>query len=147
MVEHFKVVPGRTRLSGALRVLSAVVDANDPAFSYPLRCSTRAKGPSEVWPGLEPGATPLGIRRNRQGKYPAPTQPTFCRLLQRVDARKVEQVIMAIQQQMRGPAPKDQLIVLDGKEPKRGSGADHQPRALAPGCRKLDTSEPGRPGH
>jgi MFS family permease len=31
----------------------------------------------------------LGIRRTRQGKYPAPTQPTFCRLLQRVDARKV----------------------------------------------------------
>ncbi len=65
----------------------------------------------------------LGIRRNRQGKYPAPTQPTFCRLLQRVDARKVEEVILAIQDQVRGPVPKDQLIVLDGKEPKHGSGA------------------------
>ena len=61
----------------------------------------------------------LGIRRNPQGKYPAPTQPTFCRLLQRVDAHKVEEVILAIQDQVRGPAPKDQLIVLDGKEPKR----------------------------
>jgi hypothetical protein len=65
----------------------------------------------------------LGIRRNVHGKYPAPTQPTFCRLLQRVDARKVEEVILAIQEQVRGPAPKDQLIVLDGKEPKHGSGA------------------------
>jgi len=65
----------------------------------------------------------LGIRRTRQGKYPAPTQPTFCRLLQRVDARKVKEVILAIQEQVRGPAPKDQLIVLDGKEPKHGSGA------------------------
>ena len=65
----------------------------------------------------------LGIRRNPQGKYPAPTQPTFCRLLQRVDAHKVEEVILAIQEQMRGPAPKDQLIVLDGKEPRHGSGA------------------------
>ena len=24
---------------------------------------------------------------------------------------------------MRGPAPKDQLVVMDGKEPKHGSGA------------------------
>jgi hypothetical protein len=65
----------------------------------------------------------LGIRRNLQGKYPAPTEPTFCRLLQRVDASKVEQVIVAIQEQVRSPAPKDQLIVLDGKEPKHASGA------------------------
>ena len=28
------------------------------------------------------------------------TQPTFCRLLQRVDARKVEEVIVAIQEQV-----------------------------------------------
>jgi len=35
----------------------------------------------------------------------------------------VEEVILAIQEQMRGPAPKDQLIVFDGKEPKHGSGA------------------------
>lgn len=65
----------------------------------------------------------LGIRRNPQGKYPAPTQPTFCRLLQRVDARKGEEAILALQEQVRGPAPKDQLIVLDGKEPQHGSGA------------------------
>jgi hypothetical protein len=65
----------------------------------------------------------LGIRRNVHGKYPAPTQPTFCRLLQRVDARKVEEVILTLQEQVRGPAPKDQLIVLDGKQPKHGSGA------------------------
>jgi len=65
----------------------------------------------------------LGIRRNRQGRYPTPTQPTFCRMLQRVDAAKVEEAILAIQEQMRGPAPKEQLIVLDGKEPRHGSGA------------------------
>jgi hypothetical protein len=64
-----------------------------------------------------------GIRRNPQGKYPAPTQPTFCRLLQRVDGHKVQQAILAIQQQVRGAAPKDHLVVLDGKEPKHGSGA------------------------
>jgi recombinational DNA repair protein RecR len=43
----------------------------------------------------------LGIRRNLQGKYPAPTRPTFCRLLQRVDARKVEEIILAMSYQRR----------------------------------------------
>ena len=65
----------------------------------------------------------VGIRRNRQGRYPAPTQPTFCRLLQRVDAREVEAAVLAIQSQLRGPPPPTELIALDGKEPKHGSGA------------------------
>ena len=64
----------------------------------------------------------LGIRRNPQGKYPAPTQSTFCRFFQRVDGRKVEEAILAIQEQVRGKAPKEDLIVLDGKEPKHGGG-------------------------
>lgn len=65
----------------------------------------------------------LGIRRNRQGRYPSPAQPTICRVLQRVDARQIEQQALAIQEQLRGPVPSDELIVLDGKEPKHGSGA------------------------
>jgi hypothetical protein len=64
----------------------------------------------------------LGIRRNPQGHYPTPCQSTFCRLFQRVDAREVEQRILAIQEQIRGQAPKEDLIVLDGKEPKHGGG-------------------------
>ena len=65
----------------------------------------------------------VGIRRNPQGKYPAPTQPTLCRLLQQVAVGKLEAVLLAVQNQVRGPAPKEELIVLDGKEPKHGSGA------------------------
>lgn len=64
----------------------------------------------------------LGIRRNPQGKYPAPHQTTFCRFFQHVDGRKVEEAILAIQEQVRGKAPKEDLIVLDGKEPKHGGG-------------------------
>lgn len=64
----------------------------------------------------------LGIRRNAPGKYPTPCQSTFCRLFQRVDPQEVEQRILAIQQQVRGKAPKEDLIVLDGKEPKHGGG-------------------------
>lgn len=64
----------------------------------------------------------LGIRKNRQGKYPAPHQSTFCRLFQRVNGRIVEEVILVIQGQVRGQPPKEDLIVLDGKEPKHGGG-------------------------
>src|SRR5271157_3634961 len=54
-------------------------------------------------------------------------------MLQRVDARKVEQALLAIQEQMRGPAPKDQLVVMDGKEPKHGSGASILSAVTMPG--------------
>jgi len=64
----------------------------------------------------------LGIRRNRQGRYPAPHQSTFCRLFKKVDGQQVEAVILAIQEQVRGQAPKQDLVVLDGKEPKHGGG-------------------------
>jgi len=64
----------------------------------------------------------LGIRRNPQGKYPAPSQSTFCRLFQRVDGAKVNETIQAIQEQIRGKPPAHELIVLDGKEPNHGGG-------------------------
>jgi hypothetical protein len=64
----------------------------------------------------------LGIRMNGQGHYPAPHQSTFCRFFQQVDGRKVEEAILAIQEQVRGKAPKEDLVVLDGKEPKHGGG-------------------------
>ena len=64
----------------------------------------------------------LGIRKNPQGKYPTPHQSTFCRLFQKVDALKVEEAILAIQEQVRGKAPKEDLVVFDGKEPRHGGG-------------------------
>jgi hypothetical protein len=63
----------------------------------------------------------LGIRQ-QAGDYPAPSQPTFCRLMERIDARALENIFLQIQQQVRGPAPADELIVLDGKEPRHGGG-------------------------
>ena len=65
----------------------------------------------------------LGIRRNVHGKYPAPSQSTFSRFLAGGNAAKLDATLQAIQQQVRGPAPKDELVVMDGKEPKHGSGA------------------------
>jgi len=64
----------------------------------------------------------LGIRPDANGWYPAPSQPTFSRLLQAVDLAAVERAVQEFQAQVRGPAPKDELIVLDGKQPKHGGG-------------------------
>jgi len=65
----------------------------------------------------------LGIRRDRKtGRRPSPCQPTFCRLLQRVDARAVETAILAFQRQVRGPAPTDEVVAFDGKAARRSRG-------------------------
>lgn len=65
----------------------------------------------------------LGIRRNRQGKYPAPSQSTFSRFLGGMDPAKLDAVLRDIQSRLRGPAPQEELVAMDGKEPKHGSGA------------------------
>jgi hypothetical protein len=69
----------------------------------------------------QPQRRALGIRR-RQGRYPAPSQPTFWRLLEQIDGAHLQQVLLQVQAQLRGPAPKNELIALDGKEPKHGGG-------------------------
>jgi hypothetical protein len=70
----------------------------------------------------QPQRRALGIRRNRQHRYPAPSAATFCRVLQKVDALKVEAAILAYQSQIRGPAPRTGVVALDGKEPKHSGG-------------------------
>lgn len=63
----------------------------------------------------------LGVRQQPDG-YPAPSQPTFCRLMEHLDADQLEKIFLQTQQQIRGPAPPEDLIVLDGKEPRHGGG-------------------------
>ena len=69
----------------------------------------------------QPQRRALGIRR-RQNCYPAPSQPTFWRLLEQIDGAQLQQVLRQVQAQLRGPAPQNELIALDGKEPKHGGG-------------------------
>jgi hypothetical protein len=64
----------------------------------------------------------LGIRRQEERIYPAPSQPTFCRLMEHIDDDALETVFLRVQEQIRGPAPPDQLVVLDGKQPRHGGG-------------------------
>jgi hypothetical protein len=85
----------------------------------------------------------LGIRRNRQGKYPAPSQSTFSRFLSRVDPVQLHAQVLAIQQRLRGPAPAEELVVLDGKEPNHGSGTSLLTAVTVPsqhylGCALVD---------
>jgi len=64
----------------------------------------------------------LGIRQQAQGRYPAPSQPTFCRMMAQIDDEALESIFLQVQAQIRGPAAPDELIVLDGKEPRHGGG-------------------------
>jgi uncharacterized protein DUF4338/DDE family transposase len=64
----------------------------------------------------------LGIRRQDEGDYPAPSQPTFCRMMGHIDDDALERIFLQVQEQIRGPTPADQLIVLDGKQPRHGGG-------------------------
>jgi len=64
----------------------------------------------------------LGIRPNPQGRFPAPSQSTFSRLLAQLDARRLNQVLLDIQAQARGQPPPHELIAVDGKEPRHGPG-------------------------
>lgn len=64
----------------------------------------------------------LGIRPNADGYFPAPTQATFSRCLSGLDPQRLNQVLLDIQTQVRGAPPADELIVLDGKEPRHGPG-------------------------
>ncbi len=64
----------------------------------------------------------LGIRRQDDGKYPSPSQPTFCRMMEHIDDGALEKIFLQVQAQIRGPAPADELIVLDGKQPRHGGG-------------------------
>jgi hypothetical protein len=64
----------------------------------------------------------LGIRPNPQGGFPAPSQSTFSRLLAQLDGPRLNQTLLAIQAQVRGQPPPDELIAIDGKEPNHGPG-------------------------
>jgi len=63
----------------------------------------------------------LGIRRQADG-YPVPGPSTFWRLMAHINADALEKIFLQVQEQIRGPAPPEELIVLDGKEPRHGGG-------------------------
>ena len=88
----------------------------------------------------------LGVRCNRHGHYPAPSQPTFFRMQRQVSVQRIAQIFGDIQLQLRGACPANELIVLDGKEPKHGSGDSILTAVSVPsghflGCARVDTDK------
>ncbi len=64
----------------------------------------------------------LRIRRDKTGRYPSPSQPTFSRMLFEVNAQKVEEAILAFQTQVRGKVPDHEMVAIDGKQPRHSQG-------------------------
>lgn len=121
LCEHFQRVPdyrariGRYPLWSLLAIVACAHLADAPrgqkdlaAFAGRLSQAQRAA---------------LGIRKNpKTRRHPVPSQPTFHRLFARVDAREVEQAVLAFQAQVRGAPPPGELVVLDGKAPRHTGG-------------------------
>lgn len=120
VAEHFRAVPEfRARVESypvwsLLTLILLAVLSGSPRGQKDLAKFARRL--------TQPQRRAMGIRRNPYGRYPAPCQSTFCRFFQRVDAAQVNEAILAIQAQIRGPLPPDGLIVLDGKQPRHGPG-------------------------
>jgi hypothetical protein len=120
LVEHLKTLPDyRTRIGiyplwslVAICVLAHLCGA--PRGQKDL--AAFAKGLSQAQ------RRALGVRQQDKGTFPAPSQPTFCRMMEHIDDDALEKIFLQVQEQIRGPAPKEELIVLDGKQPRHGGG-------------------------
>jgi len=120
LVEHLKTVPEfRARVqSYPVWSLLAIV-----ALAYLCGAPRGQKDLAKFARQMSRGQRrALGIRRNRRREFPAPSQPTFCRLLKGVEARQIEAAILAFQHQVRGPAPQAEMVAIDGKAAKRSGG-------------------------
>jgi hypothetical protein len=129
IVEHFKALPeyrGRVESYPLFSLASLVFLA--------VLCEA-PRGPTDLAKfagGFNQGQRrALGIRCNRQGKYPAPGQSTFSRFLAGIDPVKLNERLLQVQRLLRGPAPRE-LVVLDGKEPRHGSGSSILTAITAP---------------
>jgi len=119
LVEHLKTLPDYRARIGLYPLWSLV------AMGVLAHLCGAPRGPKE-WSLFAKGLSQaqrraLGVRRQADG-YPAPGATTFWRLLARIDGDALEKIFLQVQEQLRGPAPPDELIVLDGKEPRHGGG-------------------------
>jgi hypothetical protein len=68
----------------------------------------------------------LRFRKNRKtGKYPAPKETMFFRLLSKIDPHELEAALLGCQEHVLGaPGPDDKLIAFDGKTLRSGGGME-----------------------
>jgi hypothetical protein len=119
LVEHLKKLSDYRRRIGIYPLWSLVAMA---VLAHLCGAPRGQKELSKFGKGLSQAQRhALGVRR-QAGGYPAPSQPTFCRMMRHMDGDELENIFLQIQLQLRGPAPAAELIVLDGKEPRQGGG-------------------------
>jgi hypothetical protein len=120
LTEHFKTIPDfRSRIQ-SYPVWSLVTII---ALAYLCQAPRGPKDLAKFARDMSRGQRrAVGIRRNRQRQFPHPSRSTFERLLKAVDPRAVEAAILAFQEQVRGPAPKGEMVAIDGKAAKRSGG-------------------------
>lgn len=119
LVEQFKTISDYRKRIGIYPLWSLIALA---VLAHLCGASRGQKDLVKFAKGLSQGQRhALGVRRQSFG-YPAPSQPTFCRMMKHLDAEELEKIFLQLQTQFRGPAPADELIVLDGKEPRHGGG-------------------------
>jgi hypothetical protein len=119
LVEHLKTVPDYRQRIGVYPLWSLIAIT---VLAHLCGAPRGQKDLAKFAKGLSQAQRrALGVRQQPEG-YPAPSQPTFCRLMKRIDEQALENIFLQTQRQIRGPVPKDELIVLDGKEPRHGGG-------------------------
>lgn len=120
LVEHFKDIPDYRGRIGIYPLWSLLAIA---MLAHLCGAAKGQKDLAKFAKGLSQGQRrALGIRQQHDGIYPAPSQPTFCRLMARLKGQDLEKVLLAVQHQIRGAPPRDELVVLDGKQPRAGGG-------------------------
>jgi len=120
--EHFASVPdfrGRVEsypLSSALAMVACAHLCGAPRGHRDLKAFARRFTQAQL--------CALGVRRDpKTGRYPSPSKATFGRVLRAVDPLRVEAALLDWQTQLRGPAPKEDLLAADGKAVRHAQGA------------------------
>ena len=135
LADHFRAVPdyrgrmGQYPLFALLGIVACAYLAGAPRGQKDLAAFARRLSSRQ--------RAALGVRRTASGEYPAPSQPTFCRLFARVSEQQIEQALLAHQAQVRGAPPKHELVVLDGKVPGHSGGLNVVTAVTAPSLHYL----------
>lgn len=124
MVKHFGAIPDwRTRLgdypvTGLVALAACATLCGVQRGQRDLAAFAATLTPAQL--------QALGFRRKRRPRrYEAPKETTFFRLLSNLDVRKLEESLLAWQEEVLGPREKDdRLLAFDGKKLRSSQGLE-----------------------
>jgi len=107
LVQHLKTLPDYRRRCGFYPLWSLVAIG---VLAHWCGAPRGQKDLVKFARGLSPAQRrALGIRQQADRRYPAPSQPTFCRLMEHIDDEALEKIFLQVQTQIRGQAPPAEL--------------------------------------